>query len=235
MRNPAEESKTRNSDMPSNPLVGQPASEFGPDEFAAAVNVSRETLKNLKLYEEMLRERNSVQNLVSKNSLKDVWLRHFLDSAQLAPLIPPNARSLVDLGSGAGFPGLVLAELLRNRPGFRTVLYEATGKKCRFLAAVSARLGLEVEIRNARVEGAEAEVFDVITARAMAPLPELLAYAQRFFGRNTIALFLKGQNLGAELTNSHKSWKMVVDKHPSVSDPTGIILEVRELQSAGKD
>jgi 16S rRNA (guanine527-N7)-methyltransferase len=221
--------------MPSRTTESNKPSVYGPEEFAAALNVSRETLENLKLYEKMLREWNAAHNLVSKNSLQDVWRRHFLDSAQLAPLIPVTARSLVDLGSGAGFPGLVLAETLRNRQGFHTVLYEATGKKCRFMAAVAARLGLQVEIRNARVEDAEAEVFDVVTARAMAPLQDLLAYAQRFVGRNTIGLFPKGQNLGSELTKSHKYWKMIIYKHPSMSDPTGIILQVRELQSAGKN
>jgi 16S rRNA (guanine527-N7)-methyltransferase len=221
--------------MPFKASGESPASIFGPEEFASAANVSRETLQNLKLYEEMLREGNAVHNLVSKNSLQDVWRRHFLDSAQLAPLVPASARTLVDLGSGAGFPGLVLAEIFRKRPGFRTVLYEATGKKCRFLEAVAARLGLEAEIRNARVEDAKAENFDVVTARALAPLPDLLAYAQRFFGGNTIGLFPKGQNLGSELTNSRKSWNMITAKHPSMSDPSGIILEVRELKSAGKD
>ena len=221
--------------MPSEAIGPAPRSEFGPEEFAAAANVSRETVENLKLYEEMLREWNAIHNLVSKGSLENLWRRHFLDSAQLAPLIPLAARSLVDLGSGAGFPGLVLAEILRNRREFRTVLYEATGKKCRFLAAVAARLGLHVEIRNARVEEAKAEAFDIVTARALAPLHDLLAYAQRFFGDDTIGLFPKGQNLVSELTNTHKSWKMIADQHPSMSDPTGIVLEVRELQSVRKN
>ena len=217
--------------MPSESAGSEPVSEFGPEEFLKAASVSRETLENLKLYAEMLRQWNAIHNLVSKGSLEDLWRRHFFDSAQLAPLIPATARSLVDLGSGAGFPGLVLAEIFRKRQEFRTVLYEATEKKCRFLADVAARLDLDVDIRNARAEGATAEAFDIVTARALAPLPELLAYAQRFFGEDTIALFPKGQNLASELTNSHKSWKMITNKHPSMSDPTGIILEVRELQS----
>ncbi len=220
--------------MPFKPFGPVSGSDFGPEEFAATVNVSRETLENLKLYAEMLGEWSAIHNLVSKSSLEHRWHRHFLDSAQLAPLIPAAARSLVDLGSGAGFPGLVLAELLRDREGFHAVLYEATGKKCRFLASVAERLGLHVEIRNARAEEGQAEVFDIVTARALAPLPQLLAYAQRFFGGNTIALFPKGQNLVSELTDAHKSWKMVTNQHPSMSDPTGIILEVRELKSVGK-
>jgi 16S rRNA (guanine527-N7)-methyltransferase len=103
------------------------------------------------------------------------------------------------------------------------------------LAAVATRLGLHVEIRNVRVEGEKAEAFDIVTARALAPLPDLLAYAQRFFGDDTVGLFPKGQNLVSELTNTHKSWKMIADQHPSMSDPTGIVLEVRELQSVRKN
>jgi len=213
-----------------NPEFGAP--EFGPGEFASTINVSRETIEHLKLYAEMLVEWNAIHNLVSKSSLPHLWQRHILDSAQLARYIPSNALSLVDLGSGAGFPGLVLAEMFKDRKGFRTVLYEATGKKCHFLEAVAERLGLEIEIRNARAEAAQPEKFDVITARALAPLPELLSYAQRFFGDNSIALFHKGQNVGVELTNTHKSWKMDAYQHPSISDPRGIILEVRELQNA---
>lgn len=206
--------------------------EFGPKELASAINVSRETIEHLELYAGMLIEWNAIHNLVSKNSLPYLWQRHILDSAQLARYVPDTALSLVDLGSGAGFPGLVLSEMLRERPGFRTVLFEATGKKCRFLEAVAERLGLEIEVRNARVETAQPEKFDVITARALAPLDELFAYTQRFFGDKSVALFNKAQNIGVELTNTHKSWKMNSYQHPSISDPRGIILEVRELQNA---
>jgi 16S rRNA (guanine527-N7)-methyltransferase len=144
-------------------------------------------------------------------------------------LIPANTVSLVDLGSGAGFPGLVLAELLHERPGFRAVLYESIGKKGRFLESVAERLKLPVEVRASRIEDAEPEAFELITARACAPLPKLLAYAQRFWGRNSLALFLKGQNVAAELTNARKSWRMELESHPSRSDPSGVILEIREL------
>jgi len=208
------------------------ASEFGPEAFQAATNVSRETLQRLKTYGAMLEEWNQIHNLVSRGSLPHLWQRHFLDSAQLAPLIPPDAMALVDLGSGAGFPGLVLAELMRERRGFRTVLYESTAKKCRFLQAVKDELKLQVEIRNERIEDAVKERFDVVTARALAPLDQLLAYAQTFWGKGTIALFLKGRNLGSELTELHKSWKIEEIQHPSLSDPDGIVLEVRELRHA---
>jgi 16S rRNA (guanine527-N7)-methyltransferase len=201
---------------------------FGPEEFAKLSGVSRETLARLKTYAGMLEDWNARHNLVSRSSLADVWRRHFWDSAQLAPLIHANAKSLVDLGSGAGFPGLVLAELLIDRP-IRVVLYEATAKKCRFLETVAERLGLKTEIRNARVEDAKLEPFDVVTARACAPMDRLLAYAHRFWGPGTMGLFLKGQNVEVELTAARKCWRIKLERHASRSDPTGVILEVREL------
>src|SRR5882672_10568928 len=203
---------------------------FGPEAFATESCVSRETLARLKTYAAMLQDWNARHNLVSRASLTELWRRHFWDSAQLAPFIPQGAKSLIDLGSGAGFPGLILAELLRDRPQFRVVVVEATAKKCRFLQTVAERLTLSVEIRNARVEDIPAEAFDVITARACAPLPELLAYAQRFWGEGTRGFFHKGQNLAVELTQASKSWRIKAEQHPSRSDPSGVILEIRELQ-----
>jgi len=161
--------------------------------------------------------------------MADVWRRHVWDSAQLAPLIPPDTRSLVDLGSGAGFPGLVLATMLRDRTGFHAVLYEATAKKARFLSEAADRLKLNVEVRNARIEAAPREIFDVVTARACAPLPKLLAYAQHFAGPQTLCLFLKGQNVAGELTEARKYWTMRVEQHQSRTDPSGSVLAIREL------
>jgi 16S rRNA (guanine527-N7)-methyltransferase len=203
---------------------------FGPEEFAAATNVSRETMAMFRIYAAMLEEWGSHTNLVSRASLADVWQRHFWDSAQIVPLLPETAKTLADLGSGAGFPGLVLAILLRERPGFAFSLYEATGKKARFLAAVAERLTLPVEVRNLRIEDEKPRHFDVVTARACAPLTRLLPYAQRFWKSGTAALFLKGQNVDAELTEARKSWSMSVQNHPSRSDPRGHVLEVRDLR-----
>ena len=205
---------------------------MSPDEFAAEANVSRETLARLKAYVGLLTDWNARHNLVSASSLDDVWRRHILDSAQLARFIPANAESLVDLGSGAGLPGLVLATLLRDRARFRTVLYEATRKKSEFLAATAERLGLLVETRNARIESATPEPFDVVVARALGPLDKLLTLAHPFQGKETQNLFLKGQNVEAELTLAHKSWRMTLDRHPSQSGPSGTILAIRDLRHA---
>jgi len=201
-----------------------------PEEFAAAADVSRETLAHLKAYVGLLEDWNSRHNLVSSGSLADVWRRHIWDSAQLVRLIPEAAQTLADLGSGAGFPGLVLAELFRGR--LRVTLFEATAKKCQFLEAVRDRLGLDVAICNARMEEAGFEPFDIVTARACAPLDKLLGYAQHFVGSNTVCLLLKGQNVGSELTEARKHWKMNLQQHPSLTDPSGVVLEIRELVHA---
>jgi 16S rRNA (guanine527-N7)-methyltransferase len=204
---------------------------FGPEEFAARVAVSRETLARLKAYADILTDWNSRHNLVSRASLPDAWRRHFWDSAQLAALIPEGARTLADLGSGAGFPGLVLAAL---RPDLSVALHEATAKKCAFLTAAAERMGITVTIRNARIEDVPSEAFDVVTARALAPLPGLLGYAYKFLGPNSVCLLLKGQNVGSELTGAHKYWNMQISEIPSATDPSGAIVVVKELAHVPK-
>jgi 16S rRNA (guanine527-N7)-methyltransferase len=199
---------------------------FGPEDLAVKTGVSRETLSRLRAYADLLADWNARHNLVAKSTLPDIWHRHLWDSAQLAPLIPETARTLADLGSGAGFPGLVLAAM---RPDLKITLHEATTKKCAFLQAATDRMGLKVEIRNARLEDWGPRHFDVVTARALAPLPRLLDYAHRFAGPNSVCLFLKGQNVGSELTEASKYWNMKTSQVPSQTDPSAAIVMVREL------
>ena len=199
---------------------------FGPEEFAAKTGVSRETLAKLKAYADLLADWNARHNLVARSTLPDLWHRHLWDSAQLVPQIPAGARTLADLGSGAGFPGLVLALL---RPELTVTLHEATTKKCAFLQAAADRIGLKVTIRNSRLEDLPAQAFDAVTARALAPLPQLLQYAYPFTGPNSVCLFLKGQNVGAELTEAHKYWSMEVSQVPSQTEPSAAIVTVRKL------
>ena len=201
---------------------------FGPEDFARETDVSRETLARLKAYADLLADWNERHNLVARSTLPDLWHRHFLDSAQLEPLIPPGTRTLADLGSGAGFPGLVLAAM---RPEIAVTLHESTGKKCAFLAAAAERMSLAVGVENERIESLTPKAFDVVTARALAPLPLLLSYAKPLMGPNSVCLFLKGQNVGSELTEAHKSWNMETSQVPSKTDPSGAILVVRKLVS----
>ena len=205
---------------------------FGPEEFAAKTNVSRETLGRLKAYVDVLGDWNARHNLVSVRSLEAVWHRHMWDSAQLAAFVPPTANSLVDLGSGAGFPGLVLAAMLRGRTS--VTLYEATRKKAEFLGAAAQCMGLNVDIRNIRIEAAGRCEADVVTARAVAPLNTLLGYAEQFSAPHTVCLFLKGQSVASELTEARKSWSMNITQHKSATDASGVILEIRNLGSIAR-
>jgi len=204
-----------------------PPEAFGPEDFAAATGVSRETLARLKAYVGLLAEWNTRHNLVSEASLREVWHRHVWDSAQLVPLIPREAVTLADLGSGAGFPGLVLAVMLRGR--LKVTLFESIRKKAEFLKIAAERMQVPVELRNERIEAAPRQGFDVVTARACAPLPKLVEYAQNLSGLATVCLFLKGQNLGPELTETRKSWRMNLKQHPSLTHPKGVVLEIRDL------
>jgi 16S rRNA (guanine527-N7)-methyltransferase len=198
---------------------------FSADDFQAATAVSRETMDRFHIYIDLLKDWNSRMNLVASSTIEDVWRRHMLDSAQLFPLICPSARTLIDLGAGAGFPGLVLAVM-----GVPEVhLIESTGKKATFLQAAADAMGVSVKIHNCRIEDLKPFTADVITARALAPLSKLLRYAQRFSGPDTHHIYLKGQHVADELTDAHKIWNIKVDRQPSSTDPRGSVLSVCEV------
>ena len=164
-------------------------------------------------------------NLVGNTTLGDLWRRHFLDSAQLLPYVPAGAQSLVDLGSGAGFPGLVLA--ISGVPGVE--LIEADSRKCAFLREAARIAGASVTIRNARIEAVPPHVADVVTARGVAPLDRLLVLAQRFIGPDTVCLFPKGERAAQELTAARQAWTMDATCHDSRSDSRGVILCLRRV------
>lgn len=197
-------------------------------DFADAHSVSRETIARLELYVETLKDWNNRHNLVAPATLEEVWTRHILDSAQLLPFIPASAKTLADLGSGAGFPGLVLALLLEGR--VQVNLFEATRKKCDFLAAAAEKMALTVSVRNERIEASPCAVFDVVTSRACAPLPKLLGYASRCIGPESLCLFLKGENYAAEVTDAQRFWRMTLATHASQTHKSGIILAISQLK-----
>ena len=143
-------------------------------------------------------------------------------------MIPSEAKTIIDLGSGAGFPGLVLAIMLADRPSLKVYLVESTQKKCRFLEAVIAATGAPAEVHACRAEDMRIKA-DVVTARAVAPLDRLLPLAHPFFRPGTIALFLKGRSLNDELTLATKSWTLTATPFPSRSDPSGFVLRVTGL------
>lgn len=203
-------------------------SPMTPDEFARQANVSRETLARLERYAELLEKWNRRINLVGRGTVEDLWRRHMLDSAQLLPLIPDGAASLVDLGSGAGFPGLVLAIC-----GVKNVhLIESDRKKCAFLREAARETGAPVTIHNGRIEEIESFQVDIVTSRALAPLPKLLDMAVPFVKKHSILLFLKGKHVDRELTDATKEWNMQVHQIPSRTDPEGMILRLEAISRA---
>jgi 16S rRNA (guanine527-N7)-methyltransferase len=193
--------------------------------FAKLTDVSRETLDRLAKYVELLNSWTRRINLVGRDTLGDVWRRHILDSAQLFPLIPREARRLVDLGSGAGLPGLVLS--IMGVPEVH--LIESDGRKAVFLREAVRVTGAPAIIHAQRIDRVPAFAADVVTARALAPLSELLAISERFLGPQTVCLFPKGRMVEEELTEAAKAWHMRLDRQPSLTDPSGCILRLEAI------
>ena len=200
-------------------------SPLSPEEFAAETGVSRETLARLEAYAGLLAQWNERINLVGRESLRNPWRRHFLDSAQLLPFLPKGSQSLIDLGSGAGFPGLVLAIL--GVPG--VALVESDARKCAFLREAERIAQAPVTIRNTRIEALAPHPADIVTARGCAPLDQLLVLAQGFIGPQTTCLFLKGERAAEELTAARRAWTMTASLHPSRSDPRGVIVALEQI------
>lgn len=206
------------------------AGTFGPDEFQAAANVSRETFERLKTYAQLLLTWQSRLNLVSAASALDLWHRHFLDSAQFADLAPEGALRWADLGSGAGFPGLVIAILKRDQRGFQMHLTERIARKCDFLREVIRATDAPAVVHFGRIEAIEPLKADVVTARACAPLHQLLDHFQRHRAPEGIGLFAKGRNLDEELTRAEADWTLDYDRLPSRTGGGGQILLLRSAQ-----
>ena len=198
-------------------------------------NVSRETLALLEAYEASLNEWQQKMNLVSKNSLPEAWKRHFLDSMQLFSLLPKEGRIVYDFGSGAGFPGMVLAVMAKSEtPYLKFKLVESIKKKTLYLKAVKELTGANVEVINNRIENIHPEIADVITSRAMCALPDLLQYARPFCGKKTKLIFLKGRSYKQELTAAQNEWKFNLEILPNQECEDGVILVITDLHHKGE-
>jgi 16S rRNA (guanine527-N7)-methyltransferase len=210
--------------------VGRRVVIYGPEEFQRDLDVSQETIDRLVTFRRILAEASERMNLIGPNELDLFWSRHVLDSAQLLKFAPEATR-WADLGAGAGFPGLVLASFLAGAPDAAVHLVEATGKKAKFLEKVVSELDLPAKVFNARIEDFRAGEgrYDVVTARALAPLPRLIAYAKPILDRGAIGLFPKGANLDAELaaaTDVLNGGAYQADVLESLSDPRGRIVRI---------
>jgi 16S rRNA (guanine527-N7)-methyltransferase len=216
----------------------QPAAQLLPSAAdraqALALNqdsVSRETWARLDAFVALLLERQQRMNLVGASTIPNLWTRHVADSLQLLQLAP-EARVWADLGSGAGFPGLVIACALADEAGTQVHLIESTRKKAEFLRDCVKAVGLPAIVHNARIEDftrSNRVAFDAVTARALAPLDRLLGYANPLLTTGAVALFPKGQDVEAELTQASKSWMIEAELVPSKTDPLGRIVSIRRV------
>ena len=193
------------------------------DEVGKLLNVSRETLRKFEEYLALLEKWQRRINLVANSTMVDVWQRHVLDSAQLIKFYPPNTKKILDVGSGAGFPGLVLA-IMGN---VEVDLVESDQRKAVFLSTVIRSLGLPAKVHNQRVETLPNLSPDVITARAVAPVSKLMELIENQISLDTVCLFLKGASVQDELTELQTYSTMVTVNHPSLSGANGVILELK--------
>lgn len=192
--------------------------------------VSRETFERLVAFEAVFQKWSRRINLSAPSTLGDVWSRHILDSAQLLRLAP-DARSWLDLGSGGGFPGLVMAILLSDRQGAYVDLVESNRKKAAFLQSVIGQLSLPARVHAVRIDDAHAAINapDVVTARALAPLPMLLRLSEPWLSAGAAGLFHKGRDYRSEIEESAHQWRFDLLEHRSMIDPQSVILEIRDL------
>ncbi len=202
---------------------------FGPDDLAKEVSVPRETLKRLETFRALLNDWSTKINLIGPKELGRFWRRHAFDSAQLLSLAP-GAKRWIDAGAGAGFPGIVLACGLVDRAGAEVVLVESIAKKCTFLQEAVDVLAIPARVENARVESLQPFKVDVFTARALAPLPTLIHYAQPYLRKGTIALFPRGERAEEELTSLANDPRLRMELIPSRSDPRGRIVKIEAIR-----
>lgn len=189
--------------------------------------VPRETLERLRDYLALLRRWNARINLVADAPEEEQWQRHILDSLQLVPLLPDPGEPIIDIGSGAGLPGLVLAAAT----GREMHLVESDRRKSAFMLEAARALGLDkVHIHPVRIESASLLPAAVVTARALAPLSSLLVHAHRLLAPGGAAIFPKGRGAEAELTTALADWTMQIERFPSRTDPTATILRLREIR-----
>ena len=196
------------------------------------VTVSRETEARLDRFVELLIEWQAKTNLVAPSTLSHIWTRHVADSLQLLALAP-SAKIWVDLGSGGGFPGVVLACALADTQGARVHLIERNARKAAFLREALRATSAPGLVHPTRIEDTVDSIpspIDCVTARALAPLHQLLGFAEPLVRRGAKALFLKGQDVEAELTEATKYWNIVARLHPSLTGGQGCIVELDRIE-----
>lgn len=206
---------------------------FGPEDAVRLTGVSRETLARVQSYLAILDVWRERINLIGPGEGRHLWRRHVLDSLQLLDQIDAGDLRIADLGSGAGFPGLVIAAAMVERPGASVTLVEKSVRKAQFLEAAIKEAALPAKVLNVRIEeppvGLLKERFDLLTARALAPLPKLLGYGYAWLKPSGKALLMKGKDTAAELAEARQSWTFEVEERASLSSPEGRVLKISSI------
>jgi 16S rRNA (guanine527-N7)-methyltransferase len=194
------------------------------------LDVSRETLERLMVFSEVLKKWNPKINLVSRKSIDDLWTRHILDSIQVFDAAPEGGAWL-DIGSGGGLPGIIVAILAAEKsPDTLITLMESDQRKCAFLRNAARECGVSVTVKSKRIESAPEENCDVLSARALADLDDLLGFAERHLAKNGTAMFPKGANWKKEVDNARKRWRFECDEITSVTEPGAVILKIKGVE-----
>jgi 16S rRNA (guanine527-N7)-methyltransferase len=193
-----------------------------------ALNVSRETFDKLAAFAELVRKWNPKINLVSKNSLDDLWQRHILDSVQVFELAEGEGH-WVDLGSGGGFPGIVVAILNQEAQTFQVTMVESDQRKCAFLRTAIRELGLTALVKTERIEQLDGLGADILSARALADLTQLLDFTELHLNSDGTALFPKGQNWRSEDSDAKQVWSYALEAVESKTNPTAAILKIKDI------
>lgn len=201
--------------------------------FQETFDVSRETMDRLEVYVSLLEKWNPKINLVANSTLSNTWHRHLADSAQIWALAPEGAKTWLDIGSGAGFPGLVIAAIAAEKaPDLAVRLVESDQRKCAFLRTVAREMGVSAKVITKRIEEYEPQNVDILSARALSSLIQLLEFAEKHRKSDGICLFPKGARVDSELTEASTCWHMSYETYPSVTDQEAVILRIGEFRRA---
>ncbi|MDQ1846683.1 16S rRNA (guanine(527)-N(7))-methyltransferase RsmG [Gemmobacter fulvus] len=197
----------------------------------AGLDVSRETSEKLDSYVALIQKWNKAINLISRSSEADIWQRHIADSAQLAQHLPSGPRLWLDLGSGAGLPGIVLAIIAAEvAPSLRFELVEVDQRKATFLRQVSRELGLNITVLTERIEALAPRSANVVSARALASLSDLCNFAERHLDADGIAVFLKGTGAEAEIEVARRKWSFNLESFPSKTSADALVLKLKKIR-----
>lgn len=198
--------------------------------FKQRFNVSRETIERLTHYEALIKKWNPAINLVASSTLGQLWSRHFRDSAETHAIASPHTGTWADLGSGGGFPGLVVGILADElSPDLSVVCIESDGRKCEFMRTVARTVGISVDIISKRIEEAPPQNANYVSARALAPLPKLFGYINRHLAPDGTAILHKGEHWQQEVNSALESWQFSVEKHDNPSHSNSVILKIGDL------